>query len=272
MTMFAEPPRGRGVAARSLRQAIILVVLAVLTAGSACGGGGGDQAPNAQNFGQLYAQAICASDRRCNEAAGCAVSGDGTACVAQASGVPTMFGMTDPARSVFNPEVAAECLKAAKTFDCDSSQRQTIVTLCTFAYTGHVPLGGACSWNSDCEQPTGGHAICNDFKCVTTNFLGRAGAPCDITASGALKAPFACAFSEGYQCTLGADGQSTCQLRAGANEPCHPPLGCLDGSYCDPDQSVCLPNKKEGDSCSSDMPCAFGLNCANTICVRAGGC
>ena len=245
-----------------------MVVLAGVAASSACGGGG-DQAANAQNFGQMYAQAICASDRRCSEAAGCAVS-DGTACVAQASGVPTMFGMTDPARSVFNPEAAAECLKAANTYGCGSSELLAIITLCTFAFTGHVPLGGACSWNSDCEQPAGGHAICNDFKCAATTVFGRAGAPCDTTAS--FNAPFVCAFYEGYLCTWDTGGRATCKLKASANQSCDPSLGCLDGSYCDPDQSVCLPNKKEGESCSGQVSCAFGLNCANTVCVRAGGC
>jgi hypothetical protein len=245
------------------------VVLTVCGAAVLARGGGGD-APNASNFGQMFASAICGSERRCCTQSGLTPTGDGKACVQVETGVPTMYGY-NPSDSVFNADTAALCLQAASSYTCGSTLIiDQIHRLCTFAYTGQTPVGGGCTWNSDCQQPAGGHAVCTATKCAVTDLFGKEGAPCDTSIT--TNTPFVCAFWEGYRCVYDDTALRTiCRKRNAAGAACSTISDCMDGTYCDPDALMCAPERKLNEPCDdASSPCGYGLTCTNGMC--AGTC
>jgi hypothetical protein len=259
--------RGSNAAGRG-RFAIAVVACGAFTA--ACGGGG--DAPSPDNIGQMFASSMCAAERRCCERAGGTPSSDSQACIALKIGVPTMYG-ANPSNATFNADTAAECLKAANTYDCGGSLViEATHRLCAFVFTGQTAVGGDCSWNSDCQQPAGGHAVCVSTKCAVTNVLGRDGAPCDSTIT--TNTPFVCAFHEGYRCVLDiTTGQATCQKRHAPGSACGTTLECLEHNYCDASAGVCAPDRKVNESCDVQFsPCGLGLTCTNGTCVQGTTC
>jgi hypothetical protein len=78
----------------------------------------------------------------------------------------------------------------------------------------------------------------------------------------------------GTYCTDRTGPCGTCQAYARLGEPCVDPvrrwISCEEGSYCDSDTDVCVPDRESGERCSpwgADY-CARGLTC---IYDRAGG-
>jgi hypothetical protein len=162
--------------------------------------------------------------------------------------------------TMFNADVAAECIKAAQDYNCWSST--AVRNVCGLVVSGTVPIGGSCRVDTECAQsPT--HAVClgSPGQCTADSFFGRAGAPC---AGFALD----CATYEGLRCITGAQDPKTgtCQPRSQAGEPCTYSPECQDGLYCDTAAGSCAPVKNLGDACTGPG-CGWDAVCTNGVCT-----
>jgi hypothetical protein len=227
--------------------------------------------PTADNIGQKFAETLCAAKKRCCEAQGAPLSDALVgACTARESLVPAEASAFT-ANQVFNADIAQECIKAAARFDCTNGG--LIAQICYLVFSGHTPLGGACTVDSDCEQASGAHAFCEGAPgtCVAAKLFQGVGAACpheDDTE---------CDLVNGIWCDYGAsstDGVCAAPMKAGdscADVTAICPLG-TDCTGIAP--QVCRPQQPLGAACDSNgyFPCLPPGLCTNGTCVSNGSC
>jgi len=229
------------------------------------------QSVSEEQFASLAAEIGCYVVKPCCQDAGRTYE----AAVCQA-GFPAAFGMAPASSERFDSAAARDCLKALQQggFDCG-----TVPDVCHQVYVGDVPVGGACTGDSDCEVTAGQAVSCDlehDSKCKVTT-LGALGDPCDqtCTAQGvschdtffgtqssygnsaiAANHHVACVRADGLYC----DAQTAqCVAVLNADSP------CTDGDQC-PDGSMCL------DTCQAYIALGEPCTTGGTLCVQEAYC
>jgi hypothetical protein len=244
------------------RPALLIVLL------SACGCG--DDPPTPNDIGTRFAETLCAAKSRCCEAQGAPLSAmEMSNCRLAVAIVPFRGSPVATAQAQFNTDIAQQCLQAAARYDCSNGIQ--ITDVCSFVFTGHTPLGQSCTQYTSCEQPSGGHAICENGICVAATFSQGVGAACP---HGDLEE---CDVINGLWCkpapTNPSGGVCAAPLKVG--DPCDVIASCPAGTYCTAmAPSVCAPQVAIGAACDSGsyFPCQAPGDCMNGVCVAAGYC
>jgi hypothetical protein len=232
---------------------------------AACGGSGGDPV-TADNIGSKYADALCAAESRCCQAQGIAWTASADqSCKLDAVFRPYVFQLVD---STFNADIADECLKAAARYDC--TDISLIEDVCAHVFSQHVPLGGSCSTDTDCEQTPGAHALCPyPGTCVAAILFAGPGAACDPGTSEEIE----CGLTNGFWCSETSTSNPTsgmCAALSPIGGPCVSDAHCAAGAYCNAiPPSVCAPVKAVGDACNTNdgRSCGPFSICTNGVCA-----
>lgn len=141
-------------------------------------------------------------------------------------------------RVTYDRDAAASCIAGFHDLQCADAyfNRSVIVALevevpvCQDVFQGTVPLAGACYSPVDCA---GDDTFCDkpDGCSGTCRAFVADGATC----SPGIAVPFA--------------------------ERCR-----LDGSFCDPVDSICKPIHADGTACTDDVECRWGHGCVDGVC------
>jgi hypothetical protein len=244
---------------RGCRRWAVAISAAIGVAAAGCGGTGA--APvTADNVASVYAAAFCDSLARCCQMQGLTYSEE--TCVFAVSRVPLEGRNFRATNTSFNADIATECVKAARAYDC--SDPAAIVALCMLSFSGDVDLGGACDIDADCRQAPEAHAKCNSGACVAANLVGRQGAPC--TAVSTLE--FECAFYEGFYCSVAAGAAAgTCEPVHDVGAACAASRECRSRTYCDAAASTCAPVRSPNETCDGQLgQCDWRASCDGTTC------
>jgi hypothetical protein len=280
-----------------VRFAIVGGALALMTLGAACGGGSsGSPAPaTAGDFVSAFQQAFCELAVRCKE------EPDQATCMA-AEPVPTpelamLVADVGNGRAAYDRSSAAQCLDDIKTAPCNNSALFAI-TSCGATFVSSVPVGGTCSFPSDCSNgatcqttscsqaccpgtcaalvPMGGDCSVATIPCVSGTYCrtDATGAHCAAqvtTAGAACDALAACTFP--MSCRADATGAMTCQKLPLTGQSCANFALCeslLDG--CDQTTKICTARGAVGAACTTSDNCLEEAFCDSSTskCVLRG--
>lgn len=232
--------------------------------------GCGDEPPTADDIGRKFAETFCAAKSRCCQAQGAPLTAmEMSSCMLAVADVPSRRSPLPTGQAQFNADVAQRCLDAAARYDCSNGNQISIV--CSFVFTGHNAIGQSCTESNLCEQPPGGHAVCDYGTCVAETFNQGVGASCPHND------PEECDVANGLWCKP-APGNPTggiCAAPLKVGDPCDVIAACPAGSYCTAmAPSVCAPQVPIGAACDSGsyFPCQPPGDCMNGVCVAAGYC
>jgi hypothetical protein len=244
----------------------IAAIVATVAALSACSNNSAP--PDSANIGNQFASTFCAAESRCCQLQGDPLPAGEQSCEQLQQGIPYQ-GQAFGGNTNFNADIAAECLKAAQSYDCTDSS--DIDQLCRLVLSGTAALGGDCLVDSDCAQAPNAHALCmlGSDTCVAVPLFGRAGAPC------LGKTHIECAFYEGFTCVVDAASPTgmSCRLRSPVGGPCATAYECAAGTFCAPAET-CAADSPDGQSCDNTHSCGPLSQCMNGLCVgnTSGSC
>ena len=173
-------------------------------------------------------------DAYCTYLARCGLFPDKATCLAANLSVtvtidPNIIGAFQNARVVYNGSNVKACLDALANQTCDETDEsgRTTPSVCRDFFRGTVESGG------DCYV---------DAECISQQCVGG---------------------STGTTCLLGQCVGNTPPNLAPAqlNQPCTTTAGCVSGAYCDTLTDLCTSLKANGEICTQNTECGYGLAC-----------
>ena len=137
------------------------------------------------------------------------------------------------------------CLEELDSSECSASGRPPT---CPLRFAGTIADGEACYSDIECESPG---ASCEPRDCGDSCCLGicqpllALGEPC--TDFGQCQ--------PGLRCNL-----TTC-VSGDPGSPCEQHYGCDPGAWCDKNEGICRPDRREGEPCANILQCGGETSC-----------
>jgi MYXO-CTERM domain-containing protein len=206
-----------------------------------CGGGSGSSTVTIQSFPQKYAEALCAKNFGCCDAA--ELSGKTMATCVDMNETALTFLTTEiqasqaQGRASFDPKASGTCVDSLKAMTCEEFKQgaSANMTACMALIMPKVAMGGACT------QP---------YECTTGNCEGA-----DTTADPVVD---------------GTCAAATPVVAVGAS--CAGNAACVEGAYCDFTTTTCQPRKGVGETCTSSDECTNSCDDTTGKCTCYAGC
>jgi hypothetical protein len=194
----------------------------------------GEDEVTAANIGPKLAAAFCDAENNCCASQGYPLSADNRlVCEGTAQA-----GLYHQDGYVFNQDIAALCLKAARSYQCRG--HSSIDAICRDVY-------------SDPAHP------------ATPSIYNPEGAACGGVFGD-------CAFYDGVTCVIDnlVAQTGTCQKWSMTGGVCRYDTDCVLGDYCDA-MMTCRERLPDGSPCTSTTECK-STNCVGSVCTSRGAC
>jgi len=239
------------------------------TTGGSGGGGGSGGADQFDVVCDTVATALCEARQPCCE------SGPGfdmTTCVArEVESCAADAARVRTGEFTFDEAAVNPCLaQVGDVFgDCNAStlqlltEHQSFFAECTGIFSGSVPIGGACTTDSECDRTNATGLVSCDAGLCAEIALAAEGEACAFGGGGAL-----CEY--GQYCDTDFSAPGTCKPATPLGQSCDTNvavnLECGLLNYCEASTGQCAAGKADGAPCASDLECE-SLSCPSDTCV-----
>jgi hypothetical protein len=250
----------------------------------ACGGNNANATDSStsltrETLPSVLAKSLCEGLSTCCRSAGHSV--DQEACESQAE---TAYLHLTVATTEYDRALAAKCVADTRSTVASCTMPQAIPS-CAAMVAGKVALGGVCTSDGDCVQPSDRRALCAPLDsgatraCVASTAIQRAtlGQPCaDTCVTDSAGTLLGCGVDEGTIDAPPANGAGcygqdglycdaatwTCQGLVEAGGSCKSTSACVDTARCDSVTQQCVAKGNEGSACTSTgSECVPGTYC-----------
>lgn len=259
--------------ARSVFSVTLLILGGFLGCSSGTSPGPGSSSPiPLEDFPNVYADALCDNLASC-----CTQSGytyDANECKATVKGFVGLFGgLVDKGTVKYDASAAGACMSQVPAYAKGCLQGSLASAACDSVFVGTVPEGGACTQSSECVEPPGGGADCDQGKCVPEK-RGVAGDACGWTCTEQGSSTSCsgtsgdsntrCFTNDGLYCE---STSNTCKQRiAIGGSGCDWEESCVDGAFCQ--SQVCTAQKAVGEACVNEDECTSSAYCDQTCLTK----